>query len=338
VIVEACVVSSGLARADGGGAASWRVEVVASLSLCGRETVPGAYQWPVQPFNEQHPVRGNFGDPRIISGGKTVGSGFADAVVYQFHNGVDIAAADGSRVYPVLDGVVRRVAFDFVVVGSGPRAFQYWHLQPMVRVGERVSEGQTVLGTILPRLGHVHLTEIDGTKAVNPLGPGHLYPYFDSTPPVVDNVTLLANGTGEIPPTHVHGVIEIIAQAHDQSSVPVSGLWRDMPVTPATINWTLFGLDGRADASGAGVDFRESLPRPRDFWSVYAQGTDQNFPVVGGRHLVGTAGRYVFRLGEIDTRALAPGPYQLRVQATDVCGNSGTLVLPIQIVHDQRAT
>jgi hypothetical protein len=312
------------------------IEVVASPSLCGREPAQGAYQWPVQPFNEQHPVRGNFGDPRIISRRDAVGSGVPDALVYQFHNGVDIVAADGSRVYPVLDGVVRRVAFDFVVVGSGLRAFQYWHLHPIVRLGERVSEGQTVLGTILPRLGHVHLTEIDGTKAVNPLAPGHLYPYLDSTPPVIDDVTLLSNGGVEIAPTEVHGVIEIIAQAHDQSSLPVSGPWRDMPVTPATINWTLLGPRARVEASGAGVDFRDSLPRPRDFWSVYAKGTDQNFPVVDGRHLVGTAGRYIFRLGEVDTSDFAQGPYQLRVQAADVCGNSGMLVLPIQIVHDQR--
>ena len=49
-----------------------------------------AYQWPLKPFNQPHPVRGYFNDPRIGEGG---GLGF--------HFGVDIHAADFTPVFSV---------------------------------------------------------------------------------------------------------------------------------------------------------------------------------------------------------------------------------------------
>ena len=53
----------------------------------------GAYSWPLKPFNRAHPIRGAFGDPRYHL--DTEGS------LSAFHFGVDIAAADGTRVYAV---------------------------------------------------------------------------------------------------------------------------------------------------------------------------------------------------------------------------------------------
>ena len=54
-----------------------------------------SYGWPVKPFDEQHPVRGFFCDPRIgAKGGKA------------FHFGVDVSAPDGTAVYAVEGGKV----------------------------------------------------------------------------------------------------------------------------------------------------------------------------------------------------------------------------------------
>jgi murein DD-endopeptidase MepM/ murein hydrolase activator NlpD len=50
-----------------------------------------AYGWPVKPFNQQHPIRGAFDDPRL--GGS-------------FHFGVDISVRDGTAVYAVAPGTV----------------------------------------------------------------------------------------------------------------------------------------------------------------------------------------------------------------------------------------
>jgi murein DD-endopeptidase MepM/ murein hydrolase activator NlpD len=55
-----------------------------------------SYGWPVKPFDQQHPVRGFFCDPRIgDQGGKS------------FHFGVDVSAPDGTAVFAVEPGTVR---------------------------------------------------------------------------------------------------------------------------------------------------------------------------------------------------------------------------------------
>jgi murein DD-endopeptidase MepM/ murein hydrolase activator NlpD len=47
------------------------------------------HPWPVQPFDQQHPVRGFLVDPRTEGAGRT------------FHFSVDIAAPAGTPVYAV---------------------------------------------------------------------------------------------------------------------------------------------------------------------------------------------------------------------------------------------
>jgi murein DD-endopeptidase MepM/ murein hydrolase activator NlpD len=54
-----------------------------------------SYGWPVKPFDQQHPVRGFFGDPRIGAAGGT-----------SFHFGIDVSAADGTSVFAVTAGTV----------------------------------------------------------------------------------------------------------------------------------------------------------------------------------------------------------------------------------------
>src|SRR5215210_9449365 len=55
----------------------------------------GSYRWPLKPFDRQHPVRGLFGDPRIVG---------HDAEHGTFHFGIDISARDGTPVYATLNG------------------------------------------------------------------------------------------------------------------------------------------------------------------------------------------------------------------------------------------
>jgi hypothetical protein len=321
----AAAASAAVANGSDGLPGGIRTETSATRSACPAVKPHGAYGWPVRPFDAQHPVRGNFGDPRIINGGGLLAESASITGSYDFHNGVDIAAPDGSPVYPVENGSVRYVALDYIVVVSGNRTFHYWHIRPTVARGQHVIARRTVLGTIIRGQGHVHLTEIDGTHVVNPLAPGHLFPYRDSIPPVVDAVSFVGSGGRELQRTQVRGIVEVVAQAHDESSLPVPGAWANMPVSPATISWTLLREDGQTIASGTGVDFRYTVPPRHRFWSTYAHGTYQNFPVVANRYLSGTAGRYLYRLTRLDTRTLPPGYYRLRVDASDVCGNVGTL-------------
>ena len=71
-----------------------------------------AYPWPLEPFDQQHPVRGFFRDPRIGDHGGS-----------SFHTGVDVAGPDGTAVYAVAPGRVFIEGAQIVAVARGDRAF-----------------------------------------------------------------------------------------------------------------------------------------------------------------------------------------------------------------------
>lgn len=61
----------------------------------------------MKPFDQMHPIRGNFGDPRtVFAGPPTRATLYNGAGSVAFHAGVDIVGADGTAVYPVRSGVV----------------------------------------------------------------------------------------------------------------------------------------------------------------------------------------------------------------------------------------
>jgi len=319
-----------LCGAAGAGAATGASpDIWASLQRrCGRAArIFEPYRWPIRPFDRQHPVRGFFGDPRTFYaelGG--VASSTTDGL-FSFHNGVDIVAHAGTKVYSVLSGVVTRATVDEVVVRSGRRSFQYWHLLPKVTAGERASSLSTVLGVVRPGPGHVHLTEMRGSCVVNPLAPGHLTPYRDRTRPVVLGIEVRSR-EGDV--LDVHGIrkpFELDASAEDIPWPAVPGLWHGMPVTPALVRWRLTGPDGLVVVpERTAADFRTTIPPNRDFWDVYAADTHENFPEVPFPSEALERGRYIFRLTPpCDPLRLAPGTYTVTVTASDTAGNTGTL-------------
>src|SRR2546423_1426573 len=97
----------------------------------------GGYGYPVKPFDREHPIRGNFGDPRSqFLGPPTLDTVLHGAGSFSFHQGVDISAPNDTAVYPVIDGTVTTATPAWVrVTSSGGRAFEYWHIRPLVHVG-----------------------------------------------------------------------------------------------------------------------------------------------------------------------------------------------------------
>jgi hypothetical protein len=291
-------------------------------------TISYAYGWPVKPFDRAHPVRGNFGDPRTIFAGppteRTLLSGPGS---FQFHDGIDISAPDGTAVYAVASGAVKSVMRQWIAVDSGSgRSFQYWHIASSVSVGQHVEAGTTLLGHILRGCGHVHLTELNGAVAVNPLAPGHLGPYEDTSVPITTSVSFRASVTStDLMPELLRGRLEIVASVHDMPAMPVLGDWHDLPVAPALIEWRI----QRASAGKIVVptrvayDVRNHLPAFGDFWRVYARGTHQNMSVFGKHYSYMQPGVYSYRLapGGFDMRSLPDAVYELVVTATDIRGN-----------------
>jgi murein DD-endopeptidase MepM/ murein hydrolase activator NlpD len=289
----------------------------------------GRYGWPVAPFDRQHPVRGNYGDPRtVFDGRRQVQTVLQGGGTFSFHQGVDISAPDGSRVYPVAPGMVTFVSKHRVSVSCGSgRTFQYWHITPSVRVGQRVDTGRTVLGRIERKREHVHLTQLENGRAVDPLAPGRLTPYRDATRPDVHRIELRGVGTRSSELARAHGSVTFVAQAIDVPALSVPGRWHGFPVTPARVTWRI-ERGGRIVLRGVAQDGR-SLPKNAQFWRTYARGTYQNWPVFHGHKAQFVTGRYLYKLTPkpLDTRRLRNGVYELVVTASDASGNSDVLSL-----------
>ena len=287
--------------------------VVAAASVLATPAL-AAYNWPVKPFNQEHPIRGSFGDPRTVFFGPptrdTLLHGEGD---FQFHFGVDISAPNGTPVYPVESGVVAEVTAERIdVVGLGGREFDYWHLHAAVQRGQRVIAYVTVLGRIAKPCGHVHLTELDNGVIVNPLQRGHLTPYTDRTKPTVTSIHVVRSA----------GLVDLEAAAQDMPSMHVPGVWHDLPVTPALLEWRLVDAAGRDVVPTRIVyDVRTHLPLQSTFWSVYARGTHQNMTTFTHFYAFRQPGSYLFRLGSV---ALRPGTYRVIVTAVDIRGNEGS--------------
>jgi hypothetical protein len=315
---------------------SQRRETIDRLSAClAPRPLFGAYGWPVKPFDRPHPVRGNFGDPRTNFFSDLQGGPGATGV-FRFHNGIDISAPDGTAVYAVAGGTVVEVEADHITIATyDHRRFQYWHIAPVVRLGEAVTADETILGHILPHLGHVHLTEIDRSQVVNPLLPGHVFPYRDPKPPRVDNLIVTNERRLTLFGPTVADTITISAAAHDLPSIAPPGAWHDAIVSPARISWWLTDANGSiVRGPSTAFDVTHTLPPSRVFWHFYSPGTFQNFPVMARRHLTIT-GNYVFHLTELNTETLLNGLYTLTVKATDICGNAGTLSTTIRIANNR---
>ena len=321
------------------------VERAAAPSLCGGPEVgspypwPTEYPWPIAPFDRQHAIRGYFGDPRTVfrTGTDTqLGS-------FSFHNGIDIPAPEGTPVYPVVDGTVSEVQVNEVVVHSDDdrRSFQYWHVEPLVSLGQHVEAQRTVLGLVQAPANHVHLTEITDGVVQNPLQPHHITPYADSTVPVVNWLAVRSPGGRQLNPEALAGTVELDANATDEQPLPSPAPWTYLPVSPARVEFEVTTPDGREVLpEQAAADFTVTEPPNRDFFDVYAPGTFQNQPAVGKRLYHGAPGEYLFALTpfRLDTAALEPGRYVVTVAAEDTCGNTGTLSEPITVLPQQPAT
>ena len=308
---------------------------VSSLGLAGQTVAlasapgkgcAGAYGWPVRPFSEPHPVRANFGDPRTrFAGPNTDDVLLAGDGTFSFHQGVDISAPDGAPVYAVASGTVVRARGGRATIDCGNgRSFQYWHVNPVVRVGQHAVAGETVVGFIQPKREHVHLTHLERSRAVNPLAPGHLTPYRDATVPVVTDVSMSSADDGGA---------GFVVEAVDMPAISVPGRWHGFPVSPALVTWRI-ERGGRVVVPKRVVrDVRRSVPKNDRFWDTFARGTHQNWPIFGGRKLQFTTGRYVFdlRMQPSDVRSLRDGVYELVVIAADTAGNRSERRLSIDI-------
>ena len=249
--------------------------VLLALAALAGPPSAAAYGWPVKPFNRPHPIRAAFGDPRYHFG--------AESRVSAFHFGIDIVAPDGTAVYAVEPGYVHARPTDVTVSRTSGRRFEYWHIYPVVRSGERVRKHQ-LLGFVRPGWGHVHFAESFDGAYKDPLRHQALTPFHDHTRPTVEFVQLVSPSGAPVNPAHVTGIVDIEASAYDTPPLAPPSPWQVARLAPATLWWELGGPDALSNSS-LSIDFTLGLP-PNDLYTfVYAPGTYQNKPNRPGRYL-----------------------------------------------------
>jgi hypothetical protein len=276
-----------------------------------------SYGWPVKPFHSQHPVRGSFGDPRIL--GKS----------HSFHFGVDVSCANGTPVYATVSGRAyidaKHLETVTVRADDGVRTFGFWHIKPKIRSGQQVIAYRTVLGTVLAPWEHVHLAEQRNGMYVNPLRPGAMGPYSDTTIPTLKSFSVESGGRVHHA-TSAHGRVDLVVEAYDRTPISIDGPWHGKPLTPALLEWRL--LHGRKAVRDwrTALDFRLTYPSNDRWTSTYARSTRQNKKVWDARYRI-------YLVHGLDTRTLADGEYGVEVKATDIRGNTGTAEFTLTIAN-----
>jgi murein DD-endopeptidase MepM/ murein hydrolase activator NlpD len=295
-----------------------------------------AYPWPIKPFHQQHPIRANFGDPRTRFWNTMLTDGLEGPGLFQFHNGLDIAAEEGTPVYPVLSGTASLIDGAAVLVRSPGHKFQYFHIVPAIREGQHVVAGRTVLGHVIHAANHVHLSEIRGRRVWNPLAPGGIGPYRDRTVPRVESIFVRPAGSLlPLDPGAVCGSVSLVAGAKDTPPLSVPGAFLGYPVSPALVEWSLTKLDDSIVyvPSVAAADFRTTLPNVRRFWNVYARGTYQNAPRFSNQQFF-IPGLFLYNLAQLlDTRSYPNGTYEVHVRVADMRGNWSDAVQQLTIAN-----
>jgi hypothetical protein len=271
------------------------------------------YSWPLTPFDRPHPVRGYFNDPRI--------SGSSRA----FHFGIDIAAPNDTPVYSVRAGVVHRQGPQALSVLDGDVSFGYWHIIPAVRHHQHIRRHQLVGHVAAPWL-HLHFAERRSGVYRDPLRPGALTAWQDTTKPQVTSIVFSRNAR-VLSPTSIFGPVDVIAEAHQMPARKVPPPWDNLPVTPARIRWRIRRGGHTARPWHTPIELGKTLLPRTAFRRIYAPGTRQNRQAKPGLYRFYLAHRW-------STTLLPDGHYHLEVEATDLRGNQGRLRQAFTITNE----
>lgn len=313
----------------------------AAARLCA-QTDTTTHGWPVTPFFSSHPITGTFCEFR-----NTLTSD-------HFHNGVDVPMPDGTPVYPVYNGTVTAIG---TTASSGDNAYvrvrytvsgltksdAYVHINPNpgLAVGDPVFAYQTVLGTILPGLGHVHFTHGLSGSEMNAIRPvGGFTPYLDSYPPRIMSTRFFPDEKDiEFLNGRVSGAVDIRVHVQETNAS------RSSELSTSTSNNGTYILGYKvlsADRStvvyeppSAGVRFRfDRKPYDSDVHRVFAPGSDLSthiYTVTNGNGADAINSTRSVPNNYWNSELLPVGPYTVMIFTEDTRGWVDTVYLPVVV-------
>lgn len=276
------------------------------------------YPWPLPASGVPYPVTGVFGEYR-------------EGPPPHFHDGTDLAAADGTPVLAVQAGTVLGVGSDWIRVGR----FAYVHVvpDPFLSVGDVVQGGDTV-GVIMSGYGHVHFKDGGGAystwtrNALDSLD--GLSPYTDPHGLRIHRIRFFRDddpGT-LLDSQAVWGAVDVEAYATDSSGSHVypttinNGIYR--------IGWALYSADTSRVLQPFSVRFTfdtlvQGMLGQASVSTVYAPWSSAQAHFYWITH--SEQGN-----GALHADSLPPGPYLLQVVAWDVRNHVDTAWVPFEVI------
>jgi hypothetical protein len=258
--------------------------------------------WPIKPFHQQHAIRAGINELRPAN----------------FHVAVDVQAHNFQSVYAIQSGYasIRYAGTGDVNVDVG--SFYYWHVDPTVSEGQRVTAYRTVLGRVLYGFTHVAVSEGSTSDYLNPLRPGgSLRPYTNTEPPVIGVPRIFGDG-------------RVIVGAFGPQSYVATGFPYETPVlAPSSLAWRLYDAHGGA-LTGLEWAMSGSQNYPPNLKPViFAPGaSNPGFECFFTRRRCIPNWVYWLAGGltqPLPLSSLRPGRYRLTVYAWDWAGNTSAL-------------
>ncbi len=317
--------------------------VFISTLLAQLDTVKG--DWPFPPFKTSHGINATFGEFR-----NTLSSD-------HFHNAVDIGEADGNPCYSSLDGVVKSLerngsnAFVRIAshVGSKWKQITYLHIapSPSISVGDAVKAGETIIGTVVNGMGHVHLIERElssnSTSLEVPINNlrknGGLTPFVDTWAPKINSSSLkffINNSKSKLSASKLYGKVDIQikieevngtggGQTNNGTYIAGYRIWNEAKaeiVYEPNDNGVKYRFDRKPLDSYVHNAFVENLATLSNpvYWLTNGDGADaiNNSRKVSDNYF--------------DASALPKGNYQLEIFAEDTRDNKTNMFFPITIL------
>jgi hypothetical protein len=152
----------------------------------------------------------------------------------------------------------------------------------------------------------VHFAEFAAGVALNPLRPGALEPYRDTTAPQVTGLGVPWEGLAIGPQAPLAGRVDLVVSAFDAPPVAVGGAWSRLTAAPQLVRWRM-----DSGAWTTALDFRRVVPKSDGYDRLYAYHTHQNRPHRRGHYLIYLARGW-------DASSILPGEHKLEVSTCDI--------------------
>ena len=172
-----------------------------------------SYNWPCEPFDEQHWINGTFCECRSGSAGD----------IDHFHDGVDIHLPQGNAVYSVINGTVTSIGTaSSYGINSWVRVGRYCYVHvdpnPALTVGDNITAYQTILGWT-NSWNHIHFKDGYPGSEINAIRQnGGLNPLEDNDDPQAVWVKFYQdNSTIQFPDNRVTGWVDLVCRASDRT-------------------------------------------------------------------------------------------------------------------------